>query len=122
MVENTQHTKGTRSNLETRWKSNRFVRYGDGTHNLWTIDPDGNNPTKHTNFRDGTQIQGLNWIIKDKKNILVMALYRNHKQEIWSYELETNKWMQWTENELDETDPYWDLTIDFGLRATKMDL
>ena len=32
---------------------------------------------------------------------------QSQAQEIWSYELETSKWMQWTENELDETDPYW---------------
>ena len=83
-----------------------FVKYSDGTHNLWTIDADGNNAMQLTHFGDGTQVQGLNWCLIEDKDTLVMALYRNDKQEIWSFDLNAQEWKQWTDNDLDETDPY----------------
>ena len=82
-----------------------FVRYGDGTHNIWTIDGDGQNPKQITQFADGTQIQGLNWL--PDASSLVMALFRNHKQELWVFDLHNNKWTQLTDNDVDETDPFW---------------
>ena len=82
-----------------------FVRYGDGTHNIWTIDENGQNPEQLTQFADGTQIQGLNWL--PNASGLIMALFRNHRQEIWVFDLKTRKWAQLTDNTVDETDPFW---------------
>ena len=81
-----------------------FSRYSDGTHNLWTISTQGENPTQLTEFADGTQVQALNWS-PDGKN-LVMALYKNHQQDLWSFGLATRAWTRLTKSKVDELDPY----------------
>jgi hypothetical protein len=81
-----------------------FSRYGDGTHNVWTIRPDGTEAKQHSQFKDGTQIQSMHWTPDGQ--FLIMALYRNHLQELWMLDVGTGSWSQITDNTLDETDPY----------------
>ena len=94
--------------VEAVWKEDAsqiaFVRYGDGTHNIWTIEPDGSNPKQHTQFSDGTQVQGLNWL--KGTDTLIMGLFRDFKQEIWLFNLKTGEWTQLTDNNIDESDPF----------------
>lgn len=80
-----------------------FVRYADGTHNIWTISPDGENATQHSFFADGTQIQNLNWLSDTE---LLLTMFRYDKQELWKFQLDSGLWIQLTDNDLEEVDPY----------------
>ena len=83
-----------------------FSRYSDGSHNLWTIQESGETPIQLTSFRDGTQIQGLQW--NNEGTHLIMALFKNFKQDIWSYEVKTREWTRITNNGVEELDPFVD--------------
>jgi len=80
-----------------------FIRYGDGTHNIWTIRPDGTDASLRTSFRDGTQIQGISYTREG--NQLLVSLFRNHMQDLWLYDLGDGSWKRMTESRADETDP-----------------
>ena len=80
-----------------------FARYSDGTHNLWTIGTDGEGAEQLTSFTDGTQIQSLQW--SPDGNSLVMALFRNFKQDLWRFRLDFMKWERITHSDSDELDP-----------------
>ena len=81
-----------------------FSRYSDGTHNVWMIKPDGTEAKKLSDFVDGTQIQSMHWMPDGKT--LMMALFRDHHQEVWLLDTESKNWLQVTNNKLDELDPY----------------
>ena len=93
---------------EAAWHPNgewlAFSRYSDGTHNVWTIRPDGAQAMQISSFSDGTQIQSMHWTPDGQH--LMMALYRNHRQEVWLLDVASKDWLQVTDNELDELDPY----------------
>ncbi len=80
-----------------------FVRYGDGSNDLWTVQPDGSGAKKLTDFGDGTQIQGLEWSADGKH--LLTSLYRNFQQDLYLFEVDTGAWTRLTDSKPDETDP-----------------
>lgn len=80
-----------------------FSRYGDGTHDLWTIRVDGTEATRLTDFGDGTQINGIDWS-PDGRSLLV-GLYRNYRQDLWLFEVAERRWTRLTDSEADEVDP-----------------
>ena len=80
-----------------------FSRYGDGTHNLWSVATDGSEPTQLTEFDDGTQIQGLSFV-PDGSGVL-MALFHEHRQDLWFFQLSTRSFHRLTDTEYVETDP-----------------
>lgn len=87
-------------------KTIAFARYGDGTQDLWTVDADGGNPTRLTNWGDGTQLNGLDW--SPTGRFLVTSLYQDHDADLWLYELATDKWTPLTRSRSDEFDPIFD--------------
>ncbi|MEC9390165.1 MAG: hypothetical protein VX944_08835 [Myxococcota bacterium] len=80
-----------------------FVRYGDGTHNLWSVGVDGSRPTQLTAFADGTQIQGLSYV--DDGSGLLLSLFHSHQQDLWFFHLETRTFHRLTDTPHTETDP-----------------
>ncbi len=80
-----------------------FARYGDGTHEVWTIQPDGSGGVQRTRFGDGTQVQGLSFTPDGRK--LLLSLFRNYQQDLWLLDLETNALERLTDTRPDETDP-----------------
>jgi hypothetical protein len=80
-----------------------FSRYGDGTHNLWAIHPDGSNSRKLTNFDDGTQIQGVSWV-PDGSGVL-LSMFHAHQQDLWFFQMSDSKLYRLTQTEFTETDP-----------------
>jgi hypothetical protein len=93
--------------LESAWSPNgkwlAFSRYGDGTHNIWTIAPDGTEAVQRTQFDDGTQVQGLSFT-PDGRGLLV-SLFRAHRQDLWFMDLSDNSLHRITDSVADETDP-----------------
>jgi hypothetical protein len=81
-----------------------FGRYGDGTHEIWRIDPDGNNAAQLTDFGDGTQVQGLEYS-SDGSSVL-LSLFRNYQQDIYLMDPETGELTRLTDSQADETDPH----------------
>lgn len=93
--------------LEPAWspdgKRIAFLRYGDGTHEIWTIRPDGSEAALHTQFGDGTQVQGVSWT-PDGRQLLV-SLFRNFQQDLWLFSPDLRTWKRLTDSKADETDP-----------------
>ncbi|MBT3223338.1 MAG: hypothetical protein HN348_30050, partial [Proteobacteria bacterium] len=94
--------------VEAAWspdgKTIAFGRYGDGTHEIWLINPDGTNARQITDFGDSTQIQGLEWS-SDGRYILT-SLFRNYQQDIFLLEPKTGSFVQLTDSRAEETDPH----------------
>ena len=80
-----------------------FSRYGDGTHNLWSIRPDGTGIKQLTHFDDGTQVQGISFV-PDGSGVLV-SLFHAHQQDLWFLQLADSKPYRLTRTEFTETDP-----------------
>ena len=80
-----------------------FSRYGDGTNELWTMNVDGSGGVQHTQFADGTQIQGIRYTSDGKS--LVMGLYRDDRQDVWEFDLASSTFTRITDSEADELDP-----------------
>ena len=80
-----------------------FSRYGDGTHNLWSISPDGTNAQRLTEFDDGTQVQGISFV-PDGSGVLV-SLFHAHQQDLWYLQLSDAKLFRLTNTPHVETDP-----------------
>ena len=80
-----------------------FARYGDGTHELWSIKPDGSEAKQLTHFGDGTQVQGLSFT-KGGTHVLV-SLFTQFQQDLWLMEVETGALSRITDTVEDETDP-----------------
>ncbi len=80
-----------------------FSRYGDGTHNLWSVGSDGSNPTPLTSFDDGTQIQGISFA-PNGSGVLV-SLFHAHQQDLWFFNLAERKLHRITNSPFVETDP-----------------
>ena len=80
-----------------------FSRYGDGTHNLWSISPDGTNARRLTEFDDGTQVQGISFV-PDGSGVLV-SLFHAHQQDLWYLQLSDAKLFRLTNTPHVETDP-----------------
>jgi Tol biopolymer transport system component len=80
-----------------------YVRYDDGTNEIYTVRPDGSERTKRTDFGDGTQVQGLSF--SDDGRYLLTSLFRNYQQDLWLFELATGAWTRLTDTKPDETDP-----------------
>jgi hypothetical protein len=81
-----------------------FSRYGDGTHEIWTIRPDGSEARQLTRFGDGTQVQGLSFT-KDGKHVL-SAIFRNKRQDLYLVDVSSGELVRLTNTEVDETDPF----------------
>jgi WD40 repeat protein len=92
---------------ETAWSGDgetvAFARYGDGTHELWTIRPDGSEAKQRTHFGDGTQVQGISFTPDNNK--LLISLFRNFQQDLWLLDLRTDTLERLTDTRADETDP-----------------
>lgn len=80
-----------------------FVRYSDGSHNLWTVGVDGTNPERLTAFNDGTQIQGLSYV-PDGSGLL-LSLFHSHRQDLWFFHIENQTFHRLTDSPHVETDP-----------------
>ena len=80
-----------------------FVRYHDGSQDLWRIRPDGTEGEKLTDFNDGTQFQGLSFTADGRG--LVTGMYRQYQQDIFIFEVETREFWRVTDTTADETDP-----------------
>jgi hypothetical protein len=93
--------------VEAAWsrdgKQIAFARYGDGTHNLWTVDADGGNPRQLTEFDDGTQVQGISWAPNDSG--LLVSLFHAHQQDLWFYKIDSGEFFRVTDTKFTETDP-----------------
>jgi len=102
-----EHVPNTLKATESAWHPDgvtlAFARYGDGTHEVWTIGVDGTGARQLTDFGDGTQVQALDWS-PDGKQLLV-TLYRNYQQDLWLLEVETKAWTRLTDSRADESDP-----------------
>jgi hypothetical protein len=80
-----------------------FVRYSDGTHNLWSVGVDGSNLLQLTEFADGTQVQGISYV-PDGTGLLV-SLFHAHQQDLWYFELASKTFFRLTDTPFTETDP-----------------
>ncbi|MDP6931797.1 MAG: hypothetical protein QGG40_02730, partial [Myxococcota bacterium] len=98
---------GTLRATEAAWSPDgqtiAFARYGDGTHEIWTIRPDGTGAQVLTDFGDGTQVQGISWT-PDGSQLLV-SLFRNYRQDLWMLDVQSRAWTRLTDSQEDETDP-----------------
>jgi len=93
--------------LEAAWSPDgqtvAFTRYGDGTHNIWTIAPDGSEARQRTFFEDGSQIQGLSYT-PDGRGVL-LSLFHAHRQDLWFFDLTADSWHRLTDTPYTESDP-----------------
>ncbi len=80
-----------------------FVRYADGTQNLWTVELDGSDAKPLTTFADGTQFNGVDWSADGR--FLLVGMHRNFRQDAWLLEVATGEWTRLTDSEADELDP-----------------
>ncbi len=98
---------GTLRAREAAWSPDgstvAFSRYGNGTHNLWTVKPDGSDLTQLTFFEDGTQVQGVSYTPDGTK--LLVSLFRDHAQDLWLVDASTGGLEQLCDTKADETDP-----------------
>ncbi len=98
---------GTLRALEAAWSPTgpliAFSRYGDGTHNIWTIALDGTGAKQHTQFDDGTQVQGISFT-PDGRGLLV-SLFHAHQQDLWYLSLSDDSWHRITDSPQVESDP-----------------
>ncbi|MFT7520182.1 MAG: hypothetical protein ACI9MC_002327, partial [Kiritimatiellia bacterium] len=80
-----------------------FARYSDGTNDLWTIKFDGTDATRFSQFGDGTQIQGIDWVDEHR---VMLGLYREDRQDLWLFDLRDQSWRRLTDSVSDETDAF----------------
>ncbi len=102
-----QPIPGTLRAREAAWSPDggtiAFSRYGDGTHNLWTVAPDGSALEQLTFFADGTQVQGISFL--PEADELLVSLFRDERQDLWLVGLESGELTRLTDSQADETDP-----------------
>ncbi len=87
-------------------KSIAFIRYGDGTQDLWTVSADGSDPKRLSDWGDGTQMNGIDW--SPDGRFLLTSLFQDHDADLWLYEVATATWTPLTRSEADEFDPIFD--------------
>ncbi|MFH1465593.1 MAG: hypothetical protein ABIO70_14495 [Pseudomonadota bacterium] len=80
-----------------------FSRYGNGTHNLWAVAPDGSDLTQLTAFDDGTQVQGISFLPSGEQ--VLVSLFRDYRQDLWLVDVPSGALTRLTDSPADETDP-----------------
>lgn len=63
-----------------------YVRYIDGTANLWIVRPDGSDARALTGFKDGTDMASPAWSPDSKR--LVFELFRQNERDLWVLDVE----------------------------------
>lgn len=63
-----------------------FVKYQDGTANLWVVRPDGSDARALTGFKDGTDIAHPAW--SPDSHRLVFEMYRQNQRDLWILDVE----------------------------------
>lgn len=81
---NTQRAQDPAWSPDGNWIS--FVKYVDGTANLWLIRPDGSDARALTGFKDGTDIAHPAWSPDSKR--LVFELFRQNQRDLWTLDVE----------------------------------
>lgn len=82
-----------------------YIEYGDGTHNLVTIDLDGGNKTYMTEFESGEMIQSVDWSPDGTQ--LVFALFKNYQGDLWLMDVATKQATAINQDSTEELDVHW---------------
>ncbi|MCO4771959.1 MAG: OmpA family protein [Deltaproteobacteria bacterium] len=82
-----------------------YVRYNDGTQNIWVIDPDTGEGGPITNFTDGTRIEALDWSPDGTQ--LVSGLFRWNQQDLYVFEADGSGGRALTGDRFEDRDVHW---------------
>jgi outer membrane protein OmpA-like peptidoglycan-associated protein len=82
-----------------------YVRYNDGTQNLWVIDATTGEGSAITAFEDGTRIEALDWSPDGTQ--LVTGLFRWNQQDIYVFEADGSGGRPLTADRFEDRDPHW---------------
>ena len=82
-----------------------YLEYTDGTLNLVTINLDGTEKKKLTNFDDGTWMQRAAWSPDGSK--LVVGIFRNYQQDLYIVDAQTGAAEPIMYDRWEDQDPYW---------------
>ncbi len=82
-----------------------FVRYSDGTANLWVVHPDGSDPRALTRFADGAQIAHPSWSPDSTR--IVFQLYRKGQRDLWTAHVSRDELLPVMLDDADDRHPFW---------------
>ncbi len=82
-----------------------FVKYDDGTQNLWTVDFETGDARAITAWDDGTRIEGLDWSPDGRQ--LVFGGYRFNQQDIYVIDADGQNPKALTFDRFEDREPHW---------------
>ncbi len=82
-----------------------FVRYMDGTANLWVVHPDGTDSRPLTHFADGAQIAHPSWSPDSSR--IVFQLFRKGQRDLWTAHVARDELLPIMLDEADDRHPFW---------------
>lgn len=82
-----------------------FVRYNDGTQNLWVVDAETGEGGPITNFADGTRLEAVDWSPDGTQ--LVSGLFRWNQQDLYIFEADGSGGYALTADRFEDRDPSW---------------
>ena len=86
-------------------KTIAYVRYNDGTQNLFTVDVDSGEKKQLTSFTDGTRLEALDWSPDGTQ--LVSGLFRWNMQDLYVFDAKTGAGRPLTADRFEDRDPHW---------------
>jgi len=102
-IPNTQRAQDPVFSPDGDWIA--FIRYEDGTSNLWMIRPDGSQAHALTEFVDGTTMGHPSWSPDGQQ--IAFHMFRRNQRDLWLYDLETHSLLPIGLDGADDQDPTW---------------
>lgn len=82
-----------------------YVKYNDGTQNLWVVDASTGEGGAITSFTDGTRIEALDWSPDGTQ--LVAGLFRWNQQDLYVFQADGSGGKPLTGDRFEDRDPHW---------------
>lgn len=97
--------RGSEPTVSPDGKKVAYLEYSDGTLNLVTINLDGTDKKRLTNFNDGTWMQRADWSPDGKQ--IVVGIFRNFQQDLYIMDADGGNVRPLMYDRWEQQDPFW---------------